>query len=55
LSGAPNREALTRMMAYLREEAQRNALQRVSDLLDAAILAASAPSTGQQEAERRLN
>jgi len=55
LSGGPNREALTRMMAYLREEAQRNALQRVSDLLDAAILAASTLPTENQETQGRLN
>ena len=55
MSGAPNREALTRMMAYLREEAQRNALQRVTDLLDAAILAASAPQAAARETQGRLN
>jgi len=42
------------MMAYLREEAQRNALQRVSDLLDAAIVAASTPPP-EGETQRRLN
>jgi uncharacterized membrane protein len=55
LSGGPNREVLTRMMAYLREEAQRNALQRVSDLLDAAILAASSQPKEGRETRGRLN
>ena len=43
------------MMAYLREEAQRNALQRVSDLLDAAILATSSQPKEGQETQGRLN